>query len=275
MLLHAPLLLSVYENTPYVMWSTIGNEQQTDWDVTYNNSVNTATGLAPDEIHIGRLPRLPLSVFEPDYIGGHQSLYRAHLTYITLATDRRQRASSIVRELYHITTTSHLQRRSAPIMAALSASPPFTVGGCAWVYNSASTIRQGGKKATVLNWNWPLKIFAVGPAPASDTPDNHPLNDKLLFFDLPSDLPGRGSKPRVSVKRCKSCRSPEDTTDLPKYLPADLVSVRTASAAKSPPYHVTPDNVSPPPERLEVEWITGHQLVRGRGGVVAVLYETH
>jgi len=171
------------------MLSMVGNEQQNDWDVllphvssAYNNSVNAATGLAPNEIHIGRLPRLPLSVLEPDNIGGHQSLERDHLTYINLATDRQQRAYSPVLELYHI-TTSRLQRRNAPIMAALSASPPFTVGGWAWVYNSASTIRQGAKKdtdATVLktklslNWNGPFKILAVGPAPASDTPDNHP-----------------------------------------------------------------------------------------------------
>ena len=44
---------------------------------------------------------------------------------------------------------------------------------------------------------------------------------------------------------------------------------------KSPPYHVTRDDVSAPRERLEVEKITGHQSVRGRGGVIAVLYKTH
>ena len=114
------------------------------------------------------------------------------------------------------------------------------------------------------------------PAPASDTPDNRPLHDKVLFLDLPSDLPGRDSKPRVSVKRCKPCPSPGDITDLPKYLPTDVTTYAlTASATKSPPYHVTVNDVSPPPERLEAERITGHQLVRGRGGVIAVLYETH
>ena len=71
------------------MLSMVGIEQQTDWDVllphvssAYNNSVNAATGLAPNEIHIGRLPRVPLSVLEPDNIGAHQSLERDHLTYI-------------------------------------------------------------------------------------------------------------------------------------------------------------------------------------------------
>ena len=45
--------------------------------------------------------------------------------------------------------------------------------------------------------------------------------------------------------------------------------------SKSPPYHVTEDDVTVPIERLEVEKITGHRSVRGRGGVVAVLYEIH
>ena len=44
---------------------------------------------------------------------------------------------------------------------------------------------------------------------------------------------------------------------------------------KSPPFHVSFDDVSPPPERLEVEQSTGHQLVRGCGGFIAVLFETH
>ena len=151
---------------------------------------------------------------ELENIGGHQSLDRDHLVYIDLATNRQQRAYSLVRELRRL-TVSRLQRRNAPIMAALLASPPFSVGGWAWVYNSTSTIRQGVEKGTdatvlktkpLLNWNGPFKILAVGPTAASDPPDNHPLQDKLLFLDLPTDLPGRDSKPRVSVKRCNSYR---------------------------------------------------------------------
>ena len=127
-----------------------------------------------------------------------------------------------------------------------------------------------------LNWNGPFKILAVGPTPASDTPDNRPLQRKLLFLDLPTDLPGRDSNRRVSVERCKPCRNPDDIHDIPKYLPSGLTTYAlTASATKSPPYHVTLEDVSAPPERLAVEQITGHQLVRGRGGVIAVLYETH
>lgn len=43
----------------------------------------------------------------------------------------------------------------------------------------------------------------------------------------------------------------------------------------SPPTfsHVMVDDITPLPKRPEVERITGHQLVRGHGGVIAALYE--
>ena len=45
---------------------------------------------------------------------------------------------------------------------------------------------------------------------------------------------------------------------------------------KCPPFHVTDDDVEPSidVEYLEVDTIVAHQFVRGRGGKVAVLYET-
>ena len=278
-------------HTMALMLAMSGNEQQTDWDIqlphvesAYNNSVSAATGLAPNEVHLGRLPRLPLTVFDLPNIGGHQSLDRDHLAYIDLATARQRRAYLAVREQHKITIW-RLDRRNAPILAALRRSPPFVTGGWAWVYNSASTIRQGAKKGTdavvlktklSLNWAGPHKIIAVGPAPASDIPDGRPLHDKLLYLDLPSDMPGRDSNRRVSVDRCKPCQNPDDIDDMPIHLPANLTKyVLNSFHVKSPPYHVTLEDVTTPPERLKVEQITGHQLVRGRGGVIAVLYETH
>ena len=63
---------------------------------------------------------------------------------------------------------------------------------------------------------------------------------------------------------------------MPKYLPAGLTQyVLNIFSKKSPPYHVTQDYVSACLQRLEVEQITGHQSVRGRGGAIAVLCETH
>ena len=63
---------------------------------------------------------------------------------------------------------------------------------------------------------------------------------------------------------------------MPKYLPAGLMQYMLNNfSKKSLPNHVTQDDVSTPLQRLEVENITGHQSVRGRGGVIAVMYETH
>ena len=38
--------------------------------------------------------------------------------------------------------------------------------------------------------------------------------------------------------------------------------------------YVTQDDFAAPLQRLEVDKITGHQSVRGRGGIIAVLYKT-
>ena len=49
------------------MLAMVANERQDDWDVhlpqvefSYNNSVSAATGLAPNEVHMNRLPHPPL-----------------------------------------------------------------------------------------------------------------------------------------------------------------------------------------------------------------------
>ena len=159
------------------------------------------------------------------------------------------------------------------------------MGGRVWVYNSASTIRQGVKANTdakvlkpklALNWTGPYKILAVDPCSAAETPDGSPLGSNLLYLDLLSDLPGSDARRRVAIERYKPCTNPHDSGDMSKYLPAGLTQyVLHNFSKKSPPYHVTQDDISTPLQRLEVAQITGHQLVRGRGGAIAVLYKTH
>ena len=53
---------------------TVVNERRDDWNVhlpyvkvAYNNSVSATTGLAPNEVHMTRLPRFPLTIFEHHY----------------------------------------------------------------------------------------------------------------------------------------------------------------------------------------------------------------
>ena len=73
------------------MQAMVCNEHQNDRDAhlphveyAYNKSVSAATGLAPNEVHIGRLPRPPLAIFDRSYGGAHQSLDRDHLPIATL-----------------------------------------------------------------------------------------------------------------------------------------------------------------------------------------------
>ena len=116
------------------MLAVVVNELQNDRDeqfrhveVEYNNSVGAATGLTSNEVHMGRLPRLPLRIFERTGVAGHQSLARDHLAYCDLATDRQQRAYDIVRE-HHTLTVYHVGRRNSALSDALRPVPSFAVG---------------------------------------------------------------------------------------------------------------------------------------------------
>ena len=128
------------------------------------------------------------------------------------------------------------------------------------------------KAKLVLNWTGPCKVLVVGPCSSADTPNGSPVGDNLLYFNLPSDLPGSDARRRVATERCKPCANPHDSSDMQQYLPSGLTQyVLNIFPKKSPPYHVTQDDVLALVKRLEVEKITGHQSVRGRGGAIAVL----
>ena len=132
------------------------------------------------------------------------------------------------------------------------------------------------KAKLALNWTGPYKVLAVSPCSAAETPDASPHWSNLLYFDLPCYLLGSDARRRVAIERCKPCADPHDCGDLPKYLPAGLTQyVLNNFSKKSPPYHITQDDVSTPLQRLKVEQITGHRSVRGRGGVIAVVHKTH
>ena len=98
------------------MLAMVVNERQDDWDAqlprvdfAYLNSASAATSLAPNEAHMGRLPRLPLTIFDRSGIAGHQSLARDHLAYCDPASERQQRTNDIVREM-HALTVSRVER---------------------------------------------------------------------------------------------------------------------------------------------------------------------
>ena len=216
------------------MLAMVVNERHDDWDAqlpyvefAYNSSVSAATALAPNEVHMGRLPRLPLTICDRPGVAGHQSLARDHLAYCYLASERQQRANDIVREM-HALTVSRVERRNSALSDALRQVSNFIVGNWVWLYSTASIIRKSAKAGTdakvlktkfALNLTGPYKILANDPCPSSDTPDGSPLGDKLLYLDLPADVPGADAHRRVSVERCKPCANPHDRGDMPKYLP--------------------------------------------------------
>ena len=146
------------------MLAMVCNEHQNDWDAhlphveyAYNNSVSAAIGFAPSEEHIGRLPRLPLVVFDRAYGGGHQSFDRDHLVYCDLAREQQQHAYELMRE-QHALTVVRINGRNSTLSDALLRRPKYVAGGWVWVYNTAATIRQGLHKGVdnkVLKENYP------------------------------------------------------------------------------------------------------------------------
>ena len=201
------------------MLAMVVNERQDDWDLqlphvefAYNNSVRAATGLVPNKVHKSRLPRLPLTVFDRTGVVEHQSLARDHLVYFDLATDRQKRANDIIRE-HHALAVSRVNCRNSALTDALRPAPNIAVDGWTWVYNCASTIRQGVQANTdakvleaklAFKRTGPYNILAVGPCSAAETPDGLPLGSTPLF--RPSFRPARFGRSSACLWRLNAAR---------------------------------------------------------------------
>ena len=121
---------------------------------------------------------------------------------------------------------SKIQRSNTKLLAILHKLPNFEVGNWVWIYNPQATVGQGVSEDNShlvtklsLNWTGPYKILVVGPGLG---PDGRPVAHKTLSLYLPTDMPGKDQKKRVSVDRCRMCHNPSDDSDIPKYLPAGL-----------------------------------------------------
>ena len=98
-----------------------------DVESAYDNSGSAATALAPNEEHLGRLPRLPLTVIERQGASGHQSFQRDQLEYCDLARERQQLAYQLVRE-HQAIASSRIARSNKDLSDVFHKKPLFSVG---------------------------------------------------------------------------------------------------------------------------------------------------
>lgn len=84
------------------MLSHLIADDQNNWDemlmqavAAHNNNVSRGIGLAPNEGHIGRYPRLPMTILEGRSVKGHQSLKQDQLEYLELMRDRQTKAHQV------------------------------------------------------------------------------------------------------------------------------------------------------------------------------------
>ena len=123
------------------MLSLVISEQQDDWDEwlpyvvqAYNNSVSAVAGLAPNEIHLGRMSRLPMTIIDECVVKGHMGKKQDQLLYLDIVRERQQRAFELVQES-HLIAMSKIQRSNTKLLAILHKLPNFKVGNWVWIYN--------------------------------------------------------------------------------------------------------------------------------------------
>ena len=194
-----------------------------------------------------------------------------------LATNRRQRAYRAVRHLHAIYVVQ-LQHQYASITVILLRS---TIDGWASIYNFASTIRQGARKDPddiVLNtvpfvsWDGPFKTLARGRALPTTTRSN-PSSSSSTFLPTCRDETPTAESPSSDASIAGTPTSA--TMIYPSTFLRASPRALTASEITVSHHLATLDGVSTPPESPEGECVMGYQLVRGRNGVIALLYERH
>ena len=235
---------------------------------------------------MGRLPRLPPTIFEGAGVAGHQSLAHDHLAYYDLAVNLQQSLYDIVRE-HHALTDYRVERRNSAISDALRPVPKnrrwwLGVGvQCGYHHQpgcEGSHGHQGPQGQVFVHRTDPYKVLAVSPCSSANTSDGSPLCTKILYLDLPSDRPG--ADVIAGAFRCKPASLVPTPSIVAKcrsmYLRTGPTQhVLNSFSKKSLPYDVTQGDVSTPLQRFEIEKVTRHLSIRLRGGVIAVMYETY
>ena len=71
------------------------------------HNVSRGTGLAPNEVHIGRYPRLPMTILEGRGVKGHQGLKQDQLDYLELMRDRQVKSCKLVKHEDRLAKARH------------------------------------------------------------------------------------------------------------------------------------------------------------------------
>ena len=121
----------------------------------------------------------------------------------------------------------------------------------------------------------PTKFSQLAPAPQR-TPRTDLYRGKASVFGPSFRYARRRCSPARMSPMLQALGQPPQPWRLAEVFAGGWTQyVLNSFSKKSPPYHVIQDDVSTSLQRLEVEKITGHQSVRGRGGVITVMHETH
>ena len=108
------------------------------------------------------------------------------------------------------------------------------------------------------------------------TPRTAPSSAITSFIGSPFRPARFGCSPACGDRTLRNLRQPPRHQGQARIFTVGLTQyVLKHVSKKSAPYHVTQDDISAPIQRLGMEKITGHQPVRRRGGVSAVLYKMH
>ena len=127
------------------MLSYLIADDQKNWDdmlmhavAAHNNNVSRGTGLAPNEGHIGRYPRLPMKILEGRGVKGHQGLKQDQLDYLELMRDRQVKAYKLVRDEDRI-IKARREANNEHLAELFNRRPTFRVGAVSYTHLTLPT----------------------------------------------------------------------------------------------------------------------------------------
>ena len=108
----------------------------------HNDNVSRGTGLAPNEVHTGRYPRLPITILEGRGVKSHQGLKQDQLDYIELMRYRQVKTYKLVKEEDRLIKARH-DASNEHLAELINRRPMFEVGDWLWAYGDKSTMTGG------------------------------------------------------------------------------------------------------------------------------------